>query len=159
MSQKYCPKCKVEKDIAEFGPNKSRKDGLQSHCKQCRNDYLKSWYKENSDLHKSRVKTSKDKDRAEKRLKIQNFLREHPCIDCGNEDIEVLEFDHRDATTKEFAVADYLRQGANWQRIFAEMEKCDVRCANCHRKKTRRQLGWWIKENDLNTDGQNDSSL
>lgn len=30
-----------------------------------------------------------------------------------------------------------------WRRILAEIEKCDVRCANCHRRVTVERGGWW----------------
>jgi hypothetical protein len=29
-----------------------------------------------------------------------------------------------------------------WARVRAEIEKCDVRCVNCHRRKTARDFGW-----------------
>jgi hypothetical protein len=35
---KHCPKCKTDKPTEAFGPNKSRKDGLQGHCRACRHD-------------------------------------------------------------------------------------------------------------------------
>lgn len=136
MSQKYCPQCQTEKEFSEFGPNKSKKDGFQSQCKDCRREYMRTWYTNNTDLQKKRSKISKNKIRLECRVNIMLYLREHPCIDCGNPDIEVLEFDHRDPTAKEFAVSDFFNRGANWQRVLSEIEKCDVRCANCHRKKS-----------------------
>lgn len=154
MSQKYCPKCKTEKLVSHFSPNLKRKDGLQSMCDPCRGSYMKEWYEKNKETLKSRPRSRSVKGRTKgsipvrttNRLKIVAYLSEHPCIDCGNDDIEVLEFDHRDAMTKEFQIGDSIRHGIAWKRIELEISKCDVRCANCHRKKTRRQLGWWIDE-------------
>lgn len=70
------------------------------------------------------------------------YLRENPCIDCGEDDIVVLDFDHRDPSTKSFSISHRLRGTTSWKRIFEEIQKCDIRCANCHRKKTARQENW-----------------
>jgi hypothetical protein len=51
----------------------------------------------------------------------------------------VLEFDHlRD---KCFNIGEALPY-RNWASVLAEIEKCEVVCANCHRRRTARQLGW-----------------
>jgi hypothetical protein len=144
MSHKYCPGCKENKTIDSFSINSSRKDGLQNKCKICRQTYMKSWYQDNSITQKSRSKSSKEFWYKEYRNRIIAYLEEHPCIDCGNNDIEVLEFDHKDQQLKMFNIGEALSHGYGWPKIQNEIEKCDVRCANCHRKKTRKQLGWWI---------------
>jgi hypothetical protein len=36
---KRCTKCGIEKDIAQFSPQKQAKDGLHSWCKPCQADY------------------------------------------------------------------------------------------------------------------------
>ena len=62
----------------------------------------------------------------------------HPCVDCGETDPVVLEFDHlRD---KRFAIR-LSAHGRNWQTILDEIEKCEVVCANCHRRRTARRRG------------------
>lgn len=67
------------------------------------------------------------------------FFRDNPCVDCGEDDPVVLEFDHlRD---KEFSIAKGL-QDRNWQAVLDEMAKCDVVCANCHRRRTARRGGF-----------------
>lgn len=64
METKLCSGCKLIKDINEFHKNKSKKDGLQDHCKICRNsksqqnkekrkEYRKEWYLKNLDKVKS----------------------------------------------------------------------------------------------------------
>lgn len=61
------------------------------------------------------------------------FLREHPCELCGEGDPIVLDFDHlRD---KLHNVTDIARRGG-WSELLAEIEKCRVLCANCHRRHT-----------------------
>jgi hypothetical protein len=72
---------------------------------------------------------------------MRDYLRSHPCIDCGETDIVTLQFDHRDRATNRQELA-LLVIGTPWSVIAAEIESCDVRCANCHRRRTATQLGW-----------------
>ncbi len=66
------------------------------------------------------------------------YFSTHPCCDCGETDPLVLEFDHlRD---KRFNIGSALPY-RNWESILAEIEKCEVVCANCHRRRTGRRLG------------------
>jgi len=67
---------------------------------------------------------------------------EHPCIDCGESDIRVLEFDHVRGE-KKANIGDMAGANIAWQRIEAELAKCVVRCANCHRRKTASDFGWY----------------
>src|ERR1700744_1885818 len=39
MGMKQCSSCKVEKEVSEFGKNRTRKDGLQHSCRDCRKQY------------------------------------------------------------------------------------------------------------------------
>jgi hypothetical protein len=66
------------------------------------------------------------------------YFKEHPCTDCGESDPVVLEFDHlRD---KAFTISQKFRERA-WQAILDEIKKCEVVCANCHRRRTARRRG------------------
>ncbi|MDQ3806067.1 MAG: hypothetical protein M3416_19825 [Acidobacteriota bacterium] len=51
-----------------------------------------------------------------------------------------MEFDPRDGTIKEAAVANLATKGCPDARLIEEIEKCDVVCANCHRLRTYRRL-------------------
>lgn len=74
---------------------------------------------------------------------VVGYLQSHGCSDCGETDWRVLEFDHRDPETKSSSVADLVTNNANMKRIWEEIEKCDVRCANCHRRKTAIDNNWY----------------
>jgi hypothetical protein len=74
--------------------------------------------------------------------KVVAYLLEHPCVDCGETDWQVLDFDHRDPGTKCDHVAR-LVHNASWATVLQEIEKCDVRCANCHRRKTALDNDWY----------------
>lgn len=67
------------------------------------------------------------------------YKLKHPCVDCGETDPIVLDFDHRDPKTKLKGVATLVVCGIALQRVIEEVAKCDVRCANCHRRKTARE--------------------
>jgi L-lysine 2,3-aminomutase len=70
---------------------------------------------------------------------VIEYLREHPCVDCGETDPIVLEFDHlRDKIANVSAMALAKRP---WRVILAEIEKCEVVCANCHRRRTLARSG------------------
>lgn len=143
MSQKYCAKCDTQKPLEEFGKNRAKKDGLATSCKECRNGYAKGWYAENTEAHIAAVQVSKSARKMKAQTAVIEHLIKHPCVDCGETDIEVLDFDHREPAEKEHGVAKLVADGAALDKIAAEIAKCDVRCANCHRRRTGRQFGWY----------------
>ncbi len=66
------------------------------------------------------------------------FFRLRPCVDCVETDPLVLELDRRES--KLFTISKGLRDH-NWQAVIDELAKCDVVCANCHRRRTARRGG------------------
>lgn len=72
---------------------------------------------------------------------LYGYVSTHPCVDCGESDPIVLEFDHRDPSTKRFPITQITRYSL--EETKEEIEKCDVRCANCHRKKTAKERRWY----------------
>jgi hypothetical protein len=77
--------------------------------------------------------------RVEERMRyLVDYLRSHPCVDCGEADPLVLEFDH--LAGKRFAISQGF-SGRNWQSVLDEIAKCDVVCANCHRRRTAGRHG------------------
>jgi ribosomal protein S27E len=71
------------------------------------------------------------------KLKLEIWeLKRVPCMDCGNEfNPWQMHFDHRPSETKLGNIATMV---ANCQRkkVFEEIKKCDVVCANCHADRT-----------------------
>lgn len=66
---------------------------------------------------------------------VDKYLKTHPCIDCGESDNVVLEFDHVRGEKKR-NISDMILKAFSINAIKTEIEKCDVRCANCHRRVT-----------------------
>jgi hypothetical protein len=64
---------------------------------------------------------------------IVDCLRAHPCVDCGEADVMVLDFDH--LGDKLFGIAQGIRD-RSLQALLYEMAKCEVVWANCHRRRT-----------------------
>lgn len=54
---KTCTKCKIPKEINEFGKHKNCKDGYENVCKECSKQRSKNWYNNNQD----KVKTHREK--------------------------------------------------------------------------------------------------
>lgn len=106
--------------------------------------YWKNWYAnvENRQRHIDKARVNSVRRIKSHQDKICEYLVNHPCIDCGEKDIIVLEFDHRDAS-KEIEISKAIRMGWQWDRIILEIKKCDIRCANCHRRKTAKQFGYY----------------
>jgi hypothetical protein len=118
---KICPSCKEEKDTKLFNKSKRWKDGLYPYCKKC-------------ELQKSNARRTKVK------IKVLEYLKCHPCIDCGNSNPVVLEFDHRvKKESRQHSITEMLNDRKSWDKVEQEIAKCDVRCANCHRIKTAKQ--------------------
>lgn len=64
------------------------------------------------------------------------------CLDCGYSNPMALEFDHVNED-KKYNVSDMVRKGYKWETVLAEIKKCEVVCANCHRIRTNRRGGWF----------------
>ena len=138
---KVCTVCDSVKPLEAFTVRSKNKDGHTSRCRACVNAANKRRYMSRPEHYRERLRGFNKKLKDEKAEKVFDYLGEHPCVDCGEADPVVLEFDHRDHTSKRLAVAQMIERRYSWRSILMEIEKCDVRCANCHRRKTSRQFG------------------
>lgn len=57
----------------------------------------------------------------------------HPCVKCGQKHPAALDFHHRDKTEKLESIGTLIAGGASLDVVKAEVDKCDILCANCHR--------------------------
>jgi hypothetical protein len=141
MSRK-CSKCLRIRDDDAFNW-KYKYTQLQYHCKECSRKYVKNHYKNNLKyyLDKARKRNLMVKKRAYAYL--GPYLLSHPCVDCGERDILVLEFDHGDRSMKEGEIRHIIQNGATLEKVIEEVKKCDIRCSNCHRRKTEKENNSW----------------
>jgi hypothetical protein len=138
---RICGKCHLELDVSSF-QFKNKKLGIrQSVCTKCGREYRKKHYAENVEYYVKKARKRNKKIVHENQQKILNYLLQHPCIDCGESDPVVLTFDHvRDSLLSN--VSQIVNRAANWDVIEKEIAKCDVRCANCHMRKTAKQFNY-----------------
>lgn len=136
---KVCSTCKLPKE--NFYPNANRSDGLQTYCVDCAKERSKRRYKEFSLEKKSEIKKRAEEKRIRNKQFLWDYLKEHPCIDCGKDDPIVLDCDHlRD---KKQSLSVMVNNASSIEIIKEELSKCEVRCANCHRRKTAKDFGWY----------------
>jgi hypothetical protein len=135
--QRMCARCGVSKPPEEFSIHCRETGERQVWCRACMADYKHAWYLRNREHQIARVRMNHDRTTWENQDRAWEYLGQHPCVDCGEPDPVVLQFDHlRD---KKWNVSYMLRSGFRWAAIQAEIDKCEVRCANCHRRKTARE--------------------
>jgi hypothetical protein len=125
---KICIKCGLPKEDGEFR-------GRRNDCRTCCKEYAEAHYKKNKSTYIKRARKFNDNQKKENRKRLLDFLKGKSCIDCGNSDVRVLEFDHKERHTKKDNVSSMVCQ-YRWGVVLEEIEKCDIRCANCHRIKT-----------------------
>lgn len=89
----------------------------------------------------AKVKEAQTRQREIKRQWVCDYLSNHPCVDCGEKDIIVLEFDHRGDEPKTADVITMVNGTYALKTVINEVQKCDVRCCNDHRRKTVERLG------------------
>lgn len=128
-------------ELSEFNVRAASPDGRQSVCRRCNAVRSRRYYAENLEKHRKAVAAQVAKTRAAHLERIGEYLLEHPCVDCGEADIRVLDFDHRDGEDKTGEVMKLAKAAYSWRRVSAEIAKCDVRCRNCHAKVTYERLG------------------
>ena len=114
---------------------KGQRDNL---CRPCRSLYKQQHYLANRQRYIDNARERKQTVIPARMALLLQFLAHHPCTDCGETDPVVLEFDH--LADKSFSISRGLRD-RNWESVLREMAKCDVVCANCHRRRTARRGG------------------
>ncbi|QQR82198.1 hypothetical protein IPJ70_02855 [Candidatus Campbellbacteria bacterium] len=97
-------------------------------------------YKHREDLYKAQKR-----HRIGVRRKLFEFLSTKSCVDCGEQDPIVLDFDHKNRAEKFKSVSKMLSGHYSWESVLKEIKKCTVRCANCHRRKTYKEFKFFGK--------------
>lgn len=103
---------------------------------------LETWYPRNRSKHIAATKINSLKYKLAAQEFVTCYLRLHPCIDCGEADLRVLDFDHVRGQ-KDWSVSKLIGNNATLDKLKYEIAKCDIRCANCHRKKTCTERNWF----------------
>jgi len=139
FESKKCTTCLEVKPFADYERKNNRYSN--SSCKSCLAKKNRMEYRANPQIALStKESTRRRKDKNESF--IFDYLLSNPCVDCGEDNPAYLEFDHKDQSTKDDCVSRYVDK-VGLQRLVGEVEKCDVRCRKCHRRKTAKQMGWY----------------
>jgi 5-methylcytosine-specific restriction endonuclease McrA len=143
---KPCSKCKLVKALSEFYV-KDKSGRLHAQCKACykkrRKTYYSEHYKRYGDAYRSRARL---RHRVQKKALLEvmlKYLEGKSCAKCGITDIRTFEFDHLDPLKKKFSIARGISNKYSWSVILAEIEKCQILCANCHKIRTAQQFKWY----------------
>jgi hypothetical protein len=137
---KPCAMCERELPAEKF--NKRSNGHCYAYCKACQSIYSRNHYIKDPEPYKKRRLESNRRYMQRNRSFAVEYLRAHPCVDCGESDPVVLEFDHTQPEQKEQSVSDLIRCGYSLERVKREIERCEVRCIHCHRRRTAQQFGW-----------------
>ncbi len=138
METRKCSRCGETKPVEEFAWRRRAKGQRDSFCRPCRAAYKQEHYAANRQRYIDQAALIKQRLRIERTKFLIGYFREHPCVECGESNPVVLDFDH--LGDKRFEI------GANlctygWQTVLDEIAKCEVVCANCHRVRTARRRG------------------
>jgi hypothetical protein len=135
-----CSRCHEAKPVSEFAWRRRRKLQRDTFCRPCRSAYGREHYLANKQRYIDQARASKQRLRTERTRYLPEYFRTHPCTDCGETDPMILEFHHLDRATKSFDVGGALDR-RNWPAVLEEMKKCEVVCANCHKRRHYRLRG------------------
>ena len=126
------------KELEAFAWRRESKGQRDNYCRPCRASYKQEHYAANRQRYIDNATKRKQLMLRARIVVLLEFLTTHPCVDCGETDQMVLEFDH--LADKLFPISRGVRD-RNWDSVLTEMAKCDVVCANCHRRRTARRGG------------------
>ena len=76
----------------------------------------------------------------DRRADLRAWAHEHKranggCVSCDEDDPVCLDFHHTDTDRKEMTVSSMISYGYSKERLLGEIGKCEILCANCHRKR------------------------
>lgn len=141
VAQKRCVACGELREESEFPWWDEATNRRRGTCRVCKSVQQKKWYAKKRETHIANVTENIARARAAAHHFVWDYLSTHPCVDCSESNPIVLEFDHVRGQ-KRMAVSEMATRGYKIEAIMAEIEKCEVRCGNCHRRKTAATRGW-----------------
>jgi hypothetical protein len=134
-----CRVCHIVKSAAEF-PYRSVERGTRQYiCRPCQSAYHREWWAKNRVVQMPRIRRNRKRRDRELAQRIWDILLVSPCVDCGETDLTVLHFDHLRDKVRD--ISTLWRSQRSWKAVELEIAKCEVRCANCHARKTAREQG------------------
>ena len=134
--QLWCESCGQCKPFGDFGSSNKTRCALRFRT------YRREHHRLNRDAYIERNNRVLRERRQWWSRRVWGYLADHPCVDCGAHDPRVLEFDHRLPEERVESISLLVHRGGKWGTIEAEIAKCDVRRANCHRRRTAAQFNW-----------------
>lgn len=138
---KRCGACGAIKPLAAFAFANQALRKRQGNCRVCHAAYRRAHYLAHKADYVRRAAAQVTARRDGNRRRLFDYLLAHPCVGCGAADPTFLEFDHQDPADKLDAVTA-LAKRRRWAVVATEIGKCDVRCVNCHRRRTAEQYAW-----------------
>ena len=128
---RQCSRCRQAKPFADFG--RRRRGGFQPYCRPCQAAYHREHYQKNTAAYMAAAKR-----RMQRMKEIVRAAKDQPCADCGRRyPYYVMDLDHREGEEKTANVNRLVWDSERTLR--AEIAKCDVVCANCHRERTHQR--------------------
>jgi hypothetical protein len=143
---KRCATCGEMKEDTEFNWRYKKRGIRHPTCRRCHKVYRKNWYENNKEEHQANVHERLKRVRKESREFVWDYLSTHPCVECGEDDPIVLEFHH--VKGKDKSISQMAGQGYSIESLIKEIGRCVVLCANCHRRLTAKERGWYIGGED-----------
>jgi hypothetical protein len=141
--KKVCTSCGQERDAEQDFSWKYKECGIRTtRCKFCQSQVSRDHYKNNKSSYLDRARTREILVTEDNQRRLLDYLLCHSCVDCGCTDVRVLEFDHVRGK-KSNDISKMMSIGCSWSTIEAEIAKCEVRCANCHRIRESKKGGSW----------------
>ena len=115
METKVCSKCGKELPIDQFNWRDKKKGTRRAECKFCHSSYMKQKYQEKKNI-------------------VQELKSQCKCAKCGDDRGYVLEYHHVNPEEKEYTIARLTSNNYTLDKVYDEIQKCIVLCANCHRE-------------------------
>lgn len=143
LKHKKCITCKTVKSINKYSWRNKACEKRKNKCKECVNRYSREHYNNNKDIYKEKAKNHNKKYTLRGRIFLRELKMSNPCVYCGESNPNVLEFDHINPSEKKNEIAYMATHAYSIETIKKEACKCVILCANCHRERTARQLGWY----------------
>lgn len=144
---KTCSVCGESKAELNFFYRDRRTGTRHSQCKECyaikrRRIWREHYHKHGSEYRQRAIERNR-KLKLNLRKLLFEYLSDKSCVICGITDYRVLEFDHINPLSKSFSISQGVHGILSWTKILAEIEKCQILCANCHKIKTSKEQGWY----------------